>query len=127
MRRAHALALTALALCACLAAAALPSAAAPGAPPAAGARVAAARAALDATTARFAAGQATAEDCYLWSTRLMTSEREAGAATAAQDHLGRMAKLETEVKAQFSAGLVANSAVLGAAYYRVEAEAWAAR
>ncbi len=95
----------------------------------AAARVDAATAVLEAVKATSAAGRDTTESVYTWSVRLLNSQLDSGAKTAAAtgDHLQRMKELETAVKTRFEQGLAPKTDSLATAYYRAEAEHWAAR
>jgi hypothetical protein len=70
---------------------------------------------------------ATEEDVYVWSKRLMMAERDlnpaAGeAAKAVQAHLERMDQLEAITKARREAARATGGDVAAAKYYRTEAE-----
>jgi hypothetical protein len=107
-----------------------PSPAAPGGDARlAAARADAASAVFEAVKASSAAGRDTTEAVYTWSVRLLTSQLDAGAKPAAAigDHLQRMKELEAAVKTKFESGIAAKSDTLATAYYRAEAEHWAAR
>jgi hypothetical protein len=95
----------------------------------AAARADAASAVFEAVKASSAAGRDTTETVYTWSVRLLTSQLDAGAKPAAAigDHLQRMKELEAAVKTKFESGIAAKSDTLATAYYRAEAEHWAAR
>jgi hypothetical protein len=107
-----------------------PSPAAPaGARELATARVDAARAAFEAAKASNAVGRDPAEAIYTWSVRWLTAQLEAGAKAPAalEDHLQRMKELEAGVTAKFQSGTAGKADTLAAAYFRAEAEHWAAR
>ncbi|MBI5480992.1 MAG: hypothetical protein HY906_19190 [Deltaproteobacteria bacterium] len=93
------------------------------------ARTEAARAAFEAVKASVAVGRDPTEAIYTWSVRWLTAQLEAGAKAPAalEDHRQRMKELEAGVTAKFQAGTAAKPDTLAAAYYRAEAEVWAAR
>jgi hypothetical protein len=95
----------------------------------AAARADAASAVFDAIKASSASGRDTTESVYTWSVRLLTAQLDAGAkpAAALADHLQRMKELEGAVKTRVESGMAARTDGLAAAYYRAEAEHWAAR
>lgn len=75
--------------------------------------------------------QQTLDDSARWSRRLMEAERNiapsAEARTVAVNaHVTRMKKLEANSTAQFNAGTATQLDVLGATFYRLEAEELAA-
>ena len=107
-----------------------PSPAAPaGAKELATARVEAARATFEAYKASAAVGRDPAEAIYTWSVRWLTAQLDAGAKAPAalEDHLQRMKELEAAVKTRVAQGLAGKTEAEAAAYYRTEAEYWAAR
>lgn len=72
-------------------------------------------------------GRATSEMVYAWSVRWFEAQGGAkGGAAPADRHLRRMQALEATVKGQGASGLASGADVAGAAYYRAEAELWAA-
>jgi hypothetical protein len=93
------------------------------------ARTEAARAALEAVKASVAVGRDPTEAIYTWSVRWLTAQLDAGAKAPAalEDHLQRMKDLEAAVTAKVQAGTAAKADTLAAAYFRAEAELWAAR
>jgi hypothetical protein len=91
--------------------------------------VAAARAALEATQARFQVGQASADQIYLWSRRLLEAELASGAGrSVALKHVARMRELSDRAIAAERAGAVGGEpiAVAAARYYLEEANTLAA-
>jgi hypothetical protein len=85
----------------------------------------AADAALKATEAQYAFQQASVEDVYLWSRRLMEAEMQEGAGNKAiADHVARMQNLHAKVAALFKAGVVGGSEdrFYATAYYLEEAK-----
>jgi hypothetical protein len=90
------------------------------------ARVTAAAEAYAAVEASFNAGTETADHVYLWSVRLLQSQRDAGAKDATREHLRRMTKLEGTIRQLVAAGARPRLDLLAATYYHAEAEAWAA-
>jgi hypothetical protein len=108
-----------------------PAAPAAGATPKelAAARTEAAKAAFEAVKASVAVGRDPTEAIYTWSVRWLTAQLEGGAKAPAalEDHLQRMKELEAAVTAKFQSGTAAKGDTLAAAYYRAEAEVWAAR
>jgi hypothetical protein len=107
-----------------------PSPAAPaGAAKLATARADAAAAVFEAIKSSSAAGRDTTEAVYTWSVRLLTAQIDAGTKppAAIADHLQRMKDLEAAVTTKFQSGLAPKTDTLAAAYYRAEAEHWAAR
>jgi hypothetical protein len=88
--------------------------------------VEAAQAALETTDAAHQAGQASVEDVYQWSQRLMKAELKAGAGEAAiKDHLARMKNLYDKTDALYQTGSQGGSArnFRSCKYYLLEAEA----
>ena len=76
------------------------------------------------TNAEFNLGQATVEDVYQWSHRLMRAEQADGKATALADHAERMRGLRDKMEKIFKASIPGVSAFKYHAtqYYALEAE-----
>jgi hypothetical protein len=70
-------------------------------------------------------GREAMDELYMWSVRWYQAERDAGGKNAAADHLARMKRLESLVKARAAAGTALKVEELAAAFYRSEAEYWA--
>lgn len=93
-----------------------------------------AQARVDAASKAFAAyesahrvGTAPADSVYTWSVRWLDAQGgvKAGAGPA-DEHLKRMQGLEGAVKTKAQAGMASQADAAAAAYYRAEAELWAA-
>jgi hypothetical protein len=86
-----------------------------------------ARKAYDAYTTMYEVGQATAEDLYLWSDRLMKAEQADDPASKepAEAHWKRMRDLHKRIAALHQAGVAGGeeSSLAAAEYYLAEAEA----
>jgi Skp family chaperone for outer membrane proteins len=81
--------------------------------------------ALRSTDAAYNAGQATVEDMYRWSRRLMEAELANGSnKKAALDHVSRMRDLNTKVEALFKIGAKggAENHLHATRYYLLEAQ-----
>ena len=76
------------------------------------------------TDAEFNLGQATVEDVYQWSHRLMQAEQADGKATALADHAARMRALRDKTEKIFKASIAGVSAFKYHAtqYYALDAE-----
>lgn len=119
-----------LALCASLAAPHAASEAAPTVAELAKDRVAAAERAFRTTSTAHRAGRAATEAVYAWSVRWLDAALEAAPKAAKQalaDHAKRMVDLEAEVQKMAAAGIAGSLDADAAAYFRLEAELWAAR
>jgi hypothetical protein len=84
----------------------------------------AARETYKCTDAEYQAGNATVEDLYRWSLRLMRAEQKDGVATAAADHAARMKALHDKIAALHAVGAIgASSKDFNATkFYHLEAE-----
>lgn len=93
-------------------------------------RAAAAAKAFRATSAAHRSGRAPVEAVYAWSVRWLDAAIDAAPKAARQalaEHRKRMAELEAEVQKMAAAGAAGPLDADAAAYYRIEAELWAAR
>ncbi len=119
-----------LALCASIAAPSSSSEAAPTIAELARDRAAAAEKAFRAASAGHRAGRTVIEAVYAWSVRWLDAAIDAAPKAARQalaDHRTRMTDLDAEAQRMAAAGTASSLDADAAAYYRIEAELWAAR
>ena len=91
------------------------------------ARVDAASKAFVAYEAAHRSGTAPADSVYAWSVRWLDAQGGVKAGPGpADEHLKRMQGLEGAVKSKVQAGMAGQADAAAAAYYRAEAELWAA-
>ncbi|HWU90039.1 MAG TPA: hypothetical protein VN253_22405, partial [Kofleriaceae bacterium] len=93
-------------------------------------RAAAAEKAYRASVAQHQVGRITLDSVYTWSVRWLEAELAVAPKTAKQalaDHQKRMQDLEAAVQKMVAAGAASSLDADAAAYYRIEADLWAAR
>jgi len=94
------------------------------------ARITAARRSFELARAANDAGSGTVEEVYVWSLRLLASEREAAPARAVpayNAHLQRMTVLQASAQARVAQGMATPLAASSCDYYVAEARVWVAR